>query len=194
MLFKQIFKNDPLLIPFMEDCQQRNIANNNSIKNLKFDYFEHTAFFGGVQDNKIKVFSGTHPMELEGKKYWRVGFRGVSLYDDTFKHKFYRNFRQSSLCAGVTFVLAMKWVEHYFGPTEFIMTTNIEPTIDNGKSYFMDRMAHRNDTRYTGWTLLYEDITYLYSRQNVWAVDKETFYSDFDKYHRHRFEFQTEVI
>jgi hypothetical protein len=193
MLFKQIHVDDPLLIPFTEECGRRDISNNNSIKNLKFDYFKHSAFFGGIQDNCIKVFSGTHPMEINGKEYWRVGFRGVALYDELYKPSTHKNFRRSSFCAGITFVLAMKWVEHHFGSSEFVMTTNIDPVSDKSRSNAMDKLS-KHGVRNTGWSLLYEDITYLSTRQNVWSIDKQLFYSDFDKYHKDNHEFQIEVL
>ena len=74
MHWKQINKDDPLLPSFMEECAKKGFDNNTSIKKLKFDYFEHIQFFGGIEDNRIKVFSGVHEFYMDKKKPPELSF------------------------------------------------------------------------------------------------------------------------
>lgn len=183
MYFKQIYKDDILLPDFIERCTREGYNNNSTLDKLKFDYFEHSAFFAGIEDNQIKVFSGVHNFDYDGKHYWRVGFRAATLYDDTFKPKPSNNFRKISLSAGVLFTLEMKWVEHNFGNSQYIMTSNdSENVVDTaGRSHMVDAIAKRN--RISGCTLLYEKINYLNTIQNVWLLDKDVWYKDYQKYY-----------
>lgn len=183
MYFKQIYKDDPLLPEFIERCSREGYNNNSTLDKLKFDYFEHSAFFAGIEDNKIKVFSGVHNFDYDSKHYWRVGFRAATLYDDTFTPKPSNNFRKISISAGVLFTLEMKWVEHNFGNSQYIMTSNdSQNDVDTaGRSHIVDTIAKRN--RISGCTLLYEKITYLNTIQNVWLLDKDVWYNDYQKYY-----------
>lgn len=184
MYFKQIFKDDPLLPEYINECKNRGFYNNSTLESLKFSHFEHSAFFGGIEEEKIKVFSGVHNFDYNNKRYWRVGFRGATLYDKTFTPVFSTNFRKASIQAGVIFTISMKWVESKFGDSEFIMTSNaINHSIDvAGRSHIVDKIAKRN--RIKGCTLLYENIEYLYTIQNVWLLDKKVWYEDFNKYYK----------
>lgn len=183
MYFKQIYKDDPLLPDFIERCITHGYNNNSTLDKIKFDYFEHSAFFASIEDNKIKVFSGVHNFDYNGERYWRLGFRAATLYDDTFKLKPSNNFRKISLCAGVHFTLQMKWVEHYHGKSKFIMTSNDSKnsTDTAGRSHMVDVIAKRN--RISGCTLLHEKINYLNTIQNVWLLDRDLWFSDYQKYY-----------
>jgi len=183
MYFKQIYKDDPLLPDFIERCTREGYNNNSTLDKIKFDYFEHSAFFAGIADNRIKVFSGVHNFDYDGKHYWRVGFRAATLYDDIFKPTPSNNFRKISLSAGVLFTLEMKWVEHNFGNSQYIMTSNdSQNDVDTaGRSHMVDAIAKRN--RISGCTLLHEKITYLNTIQNVWLLDKDVWYNDYQKYY-----------
>lgn len=183
MYFKQIYKDDPLLPDFVERCLTHGYYNNSTIDKIKFDYFEHSAFFAGIEDNRIKVFSGVHNFEYDDKQYWRVGFRGVTLYDDTFKPKISKNFRKASILCGVIFTMSMKWVEQNFGPNKYVVTSNdVQQSVDTaGRSHIFDYFVKRN--RLSGCELLYEKITYLNTVQNVWQLDKDIWYDDYQKHY-----------
>ena len=183
MYFKQIYKDDPLLPDFIERCIMHGYNNNSTLDKIKFDYFEHSAFFAGIEDDKIKVFSGVHNFEYDNKHYWRVGFRAVTLYDDKFNPKPSNNFRKISFSAGVLFTLEMKWVEHNYNTGTFIITSNDNQNeVDTaGRSHMFDTIAKRN--RVSGCTLLYDKITYLNTVQNVWLLDRDLWFSDYQKYY-----------
>jgi len=184
MHYEEIFSDDPRLDPFLEECRKRGFENNASKKNLKFDYFEHSTFFAGIQDDKIKSFSGVHNFDFDGKRYWRLGFRGVSLYDDVYRPVVSKNWRLASNTMGVIFPLCIRWVEERFGPSEFVLTSN-SPGLSKdtaGRSHVVDRLAHKN--RLTNAKLIYRDITYLHTVQNVWLLDKNVFLDDYLRYYK----------
>ena len=179
MLFKQIHKDDPLLPAFMKECNENGFHNNTSIEKLKFDYFDNVYFFAGIEDNKIKVFSGVHEFDMDGERYWRCGFRGATV--DTTK-VISRNLRKSSLNTGITFYLQMLYIENIFGPSKFITTTNSPEDVDGaGRSHIVDRLLKRG---LEGFTLIAENYEYLYKKQNLWLLDKSIWQHDFDKYHK----------
>jgi hypothetical protein len=184
MHFERIYKDDPRLDIFVEECKQRNLNNNKSIKDLKFDYFDNQAFFAGIQDNKIKVFSGVHNFDYDNKRYWRLGFRGVTLYDEKFKPITSKNWRRASVNMGVLFYFSIEWVERNFGPSDFIMTSNdYQKSLDGaGSSHQVDKIAKLGF--FKGCSLLYENIEYLYTIQNVWALEKKYWYEDFDRFYK----------
>lgn len=184
MHFEQIHKDDIRLIPFMEKCKLKHFNNNTSIKDMKFDHFEHSAFFAGIQNNEIKTFSGVHNFDYNNERYWRVAFRAVSLYDDIFKPVLSKNWRVSSIHMGVGITLEMKWVEERFGPSKFVITSN-EPTksVDSaGMSHLVDRLFKSN--KISGARLMFEHISYLHTIQNVWLLDQNEWYSDYEKYYK----------
>lgn len=179
MHFRRIYKDDPLLPSFMEECATKGFDNNTSIKNLKFDYFEHLQFFAGIEDNRIKVFSGVHEFYMDNKTYWRCGFRGATIDAD---QKVSRNLRLGSLNAGINYYLQMKHIDKLHGPSNFIHTSNRPESIDGaGRSHAVDKLMRRG---IEGISLLKEDFEYLYTQQNVWLLDKEIWARDFEKYHK----------
>lgn len=183
MHFKRIYKDDPLLDEFVTECQRRGFKNNSSIPLIKFDYFEHSAFFAGIHEGKIKVFSGVHNFDYNGERYWRVLFRGVTLYDDIFKPVTSRNLRIASINVGVCTVLQMKWVEQNFSNPTFVMTSNdlLSSNDGAGRSHAVDRLAKAN--RISGCKLLFKEIVYLNTVQNVWLFDKNIWYQDFNDHY-----------
>lgn len=180
MYFQQIDKNDKRLIEFINECKVRNYNNNVSIKDMKFDYFEHSAFFAGIHDGKIKTFSGVHNFDFDGKRFWRVAFRAVSLYDSYFKPKLSNNWRISSIHMGVGITLEMKWVEKQFGPSKFVITSNdYNNSVEkSGNGHGVDKLFKSN--KISGVSLLYSNITYLNTVQNVWVLDQSKWYNDYD--------------
>lgn len=189
MLFRQIYKDDPLLPAFMEECSKRGFNNNTSIENLKFDYFEHIFFFAGIEDGKIKLFSGVHEFDMDGERYWRCGFRGATIDAD---QKMSRNLRKNSLNVGINYYIQMQYIESLHGPSKFVHTSNTPESIDGaGRSHAVDRLMKRG---VEGITLLAEDFEYLYTKQNVWLLDKDVWYNDFDKYHRNYHSFTAGLI
>lgn len=192
MYFKRIYKNDPLLDDFFTECSDRGFKNNTSISSTKFDYFEHSAFFAGIHNNKIKVFSGVHNFDYDGKRFWRILFRGVTLYDNTFKPLTSRNLRVSSINVGVCAVLQMRWVERHFVDPVFVMTSNDLLLSDDiaGRSHVVDRILKAKLVK--GWTPLYQKINYLNTIQNVWLTDKDVWYRDFDLYYNGKIEIRDE--
>lgn len=192
--FKRIYKNDPLLNDFIEECSIRQYKNNSSIELLKFDYFDYQAFFAGIVNDRIKIFSGVHNFDYNSSRYWRIGFRGVSLYDETFKPITSSNWRKTSLNMGVNFYLQMKWVENNFGSSNFVMTSNdFHQSIDGaGKSHKVDKLAKFG--RLSGCSLIYENIEYLYTIQNVWLLDKQQWYDDFDKFYKGKIVYDSDIF
>lgn len=186
MIFKKINKDDILLNDFILECQKRGYYNNSSIEKIKFDYFEYSSFFGGVHEGKLKVFSGVHNFDFDNKRYWRVLFRGVTLYDDAFKPVTSRNLRLASINFGICTTLQMKWIERNFSDPIFVMTSNDkENSIDTaGRSHAVDRLARAG--LITGCKPLFKNIEYLYTVQNVWEFNKNVWYDDFDKFYRNR--------
>lgn len=184
MYFQQIDKTDERLIPFIEECKSRNYNNNMSIKDMKFDYFEHSAFFAGIHDNKIKTLSGVHNFEFDGGTYWRVAFRAVSLYDSIFKPKLSKNWRIASIHMGVGITLEMKWVNENFGPAKFIITSNdYNHSIEqSGSGHGVDKLFKTNNI--PGVSLLYNNITYMNTIQNVWLLDQNKWYDDYDLHYK----------
>lgn len=179
MLFRQIYKDDPLLPAFMEVCSKRGFNNNTSIEKLKFDYFDNVYFFAGIENDAIKIFSGVHEFDIDGKRYWRCGFRGATVDAD---QKMSRNLRINSLNVGINYYIQMQYVENIHGPSKFVHTSNTPESIDGAsRSHAVDRLMHRG---ISGITLLKSNYEYLYTKQNVWLLDKELWYNDFDKYHR----------
>lgn len=194
MYFEQIYKDDTRLELFVQECEKRNLNNNKSIKDLKFNYFEHQAFFAGIHEDKIKLFGGVHNFDYNNTRYWRIGFRAVALYDQNFKPFTSKNWRRVSLIMGVVFYLGMKWVESNFGPSRFIITTNDnQKSLDGaGSSHQVDRLAKLGVL--SGCSLLYEEIEYLYTIQNVWELDKIHWYNDFDKFYKNKVIFKDGIF
>lgn len=184
MYFTQIEQTDSRLSKFMEDCLKRKYNNNTSIKDIKFNYFQHSTFFAGIQNDCIKTFSGVHNFEFNNELYWRVAFRAVSLYDNTFKPKLSANWRVSSIHMGVGITLEMKWVEEQFGPSKFIITSNdcYNSKDTAGSGHNVDKLFKTN--KVDGVQLLYEQITYLNTIQNVWLLDQNVWYDDFEKHYK----------
>lgn len=179
MLFRQIYKDDPLLPVFMEECRKRGFNNNTSIEKLKFNYFEHIFFFAGIEDGKIKLFSGVHEFDMDGERYWRCGFRGATIDAD---QKMSRNLRINSLNFGINYYIQMQYIENLRGPSNFVHTSNTPESIDGaGRSHAVDKLMKRG---VEGVTLLKENFEYLYTKQNVWLLDKAVWKKDFDKYHK----------
>jgi hypothetical protein len=189
MLFKQIYKDDPLLPAFMEECGKRGFYNNTSIEKLKFDYFDHVYFFAGIEDDAIKVFSGVHEFYVEGQTYWRCGFRGATIDAD---QKMSRNLRINSFNFGINYYLQMQYIESLHGLSNFVHTSNAPESVDGaGRSHAVDRLMKRG---VEGVTLLEENFEYLYTKQNVWLLDKDVWKRDFDKYHRNHHSFAAGLI
>ena len=179
MLFRQIYKDDPLLPAFMEKCSKRGFDNNTSIEKLKFDYFDNVYFFAGIEDDAIKLFSGVHEFDMGGERYWRCGFRGATIDAD---QKMSRNLRKTSLNVGINYYIQMQYIESLHGPSNFVHTSNTLESIDGaGRSHAVDRLMKRG---VEGITLLAEDFEYLYTKQNVWLLDKNVWKRDFNKYHK----------
>ena len=170
MYFDFIYPDDPRLPEFMYECDRLGYKNNTTIKDIKFDYFEHSAFFAGIDNDKIIYFSGVHNFDYDNTRYWRIGSRAVSRYDigtaKLMKPKLGRNMRLISPHCGIIFTLQMRWVEKQFGHSKFILTSNDPGTTDevSGKSHIVDRFMRSNNTL---GTLLYEKIQYLNTVQNV---------------------------
>jgi hypothetical protein len=185
MYFQRIYSFDNRLLAFTEECNRRGIVNNSSIDAIQFHKYDNSAFFAGIQDEKIKVFSGVHEFFIFEKKYWRIGFRGVSLYDNNFKPCFSKNYRLASLNMGVLIYFQMQWVEKNFGLSNFVITSNsLEKSKPSGKSHEVDRMSKSG--LFSGMKLLYEDVTYAYTVQNIWLLDKQQWYNDFKKYYENK--------
>lgn len=184
MYITQLYKNDLRLEKFMNECRSRNFHNNSTIKDIKFDYFDYSAFFGLIYNDNIKLFSGVHNFDYNNERFWRVGFRSVSLYDNEFKPRLSRHWRKSSINIGALYTLQMKWVEAQFGPSKFIVTSNVPGKSQDtaGASHLVDK-ALKNG-RITGTRLLFEEIEYLYTIQNVWLLDQNFWYRDYEQYHK----------
>jgi hypothetical protein len=193
MLYKQIFKDDPLLPAFVDACKINGFQNNSTIAAMKFNHFEHSAFFAGIDDGKIKAFGGVHNFDIDGIRLWRVGFRGVSLYDDKFVPVISKNWRKAGVNVGILFTLQMKWVELMFRDPAFVITTNdAESSIDmSGRSHDVDLLLKR---KVEGFSLMYEKINYLNTIQNVWSLDKELWHSDFNKYYEGMIKYSLDTI
>jgi hypothetical protein len=179
IVFKQVFKNDPLLEEYMAECAKRNYTNNSTIENLKFDYFEHSAFFGVVVNNKIREFAGVHNFDIDGKRYYRIGFRAASIKDSEYSPKQGKNLLKSSIIVGILLPMQIKYIEDLYGPQEFIMTTNLDHS-SAGKSHIANRLFMRGKEPAVK-KLLYEDVEYLYTRQNVWLMDREVLLNNIDE-------------
>jgi hypothetical protein len=181
--FQKIDSSDTRLTEFVRECSNRDIKNNSSVEVIQFHKYSESAFFAGIHDEKIKVFSGVHKFNIFDKTFWRVGFRGVTLYDEKFKPMFSKNWRRSSLNMGVNFFLQMKWVEQNFGTSEFVITSNDQTkSSPAGRSHDVDRMAKSN--KLSGMEILYEDVLYANTVQNIWILDKKLWYEDFEKYYK----------
>lgn len=186
MNFKVIQKNDPLLKNFTDQCSKLGYENNSSIDKLKFDYFDFCRYIGGVEKNKIYLLSGVHNFDFDNQRFYRIGFRGVSLNPPNIPLTLSSNYRISSLNVGVIFYLLMRLTESFFGSCKFIITTNdIELSHETaGKSHLSDKLFKSG--RVSGLSLLYEKIEYLHTVQNVWLVNQEEWKKDFEYYHKNK--------
>jgi hypothetical protein len=76
----------------------------------------------------------------------------------------------------------MQYIENLRGPSNFVHTSNTPESIDGaGRSHAVDKLMKRG---VEGVTLLKENFEYLYTKQNVWLLDKAVWKKDFDKYHK----------
>jgi hypothetical protein len=193
MLFKQVYQDDPLLIDFTKECSSLGYKNNSRIENLKFDYFEYCRYIAGIQNHKIYLLSGVHNFDFDNKRFYRIGFRGVSLNCSQIPSIFSSNYRASSLNVGVIFYLLIAMTEFYFGSSEFIVTTNDCDLSKEtaGKSHLSDRLFKSG--KVLGVKLLYQKIQYLYTVQNVWLIDKAKWREDFEKYHKQKIRLDDEL-
>lgn len=191
MRLKQIYSDDPLLPKFMEECGERGYKNNTTVKDLKFDYFEECAFFGLIEtvmgNDRIVTMSGIHNFDFDGQRHYRIGFRAASTYiEGGYKPKFNKDFAKHSLQCGVLMTNQILFGEKHFinKNAKFIMTTNspINQTEVAGRSFDFDYFARKK--LMPGVTLLYENITYLNTVQNVWLIDKNVYINNFEKYHK----------
>lgn len=184
MIIKRIYEDDLLLRNYMIECSKRGFNNNTSTESLKFNYFETSAFFAAVENNKIRTLSGVHNFDYDNKRYYRVGFRAATIYDETYKPKMTKNFYKSSLQFGVLFPIQMMWIlKNVDSDAQFVMTsTNPVSTIDTaGRSLVVDKVFRKG--KILGASLLYENITYLYTLQDVWLLDKDMFLKNFEEIH-----------
>lgn len=184
MIIKRIYEDDLLLRNYMIECSKRGFNNNTSTESLKFNYFETSAFFAAVENNKIRTLSGVHNFDYDNKRYYRVGFRAATIYDETYKPKMTKNFYKSSLQFGVLFPIQMMWIlQNVDSDAQFVMTsTNPVSTIDTaGRSLVVDKVFRKG--KILGASLLYENITYLYTLQDVWLLDKDMFLKNFEEIH-----------
>lgn len=190
--FQRINEADHRLPYFVNECSTRGIKNNSSIDAIQFQKYKNSAFFAGIQDEKIKIFSGVHEMCLNNELYWRLGFRGVSLYDEKLKPIISKNWRVSGFNMGINFTLEMLWVEQHFGPSRFVMTSNDNKRSPaSGKSHKVDATAKNNHL--SGCSLLFDNIMIANVVQNVWELDKTIWFKDFNTYHRKNYLFDKEL-
>lgn len=178
MEIRQIFKDDPLLIEYMQECKERNFLNNTTLKDLKFDYFEQSAFFCLLVDGKIREFSGVHNFDIDGKRYYRIAFRSGSLRDKNYSPKTGKSMLTCSVVVGILSVVQIQYIENLYGPQDFVITTNIDKT-GAGRSHIVNRWYLEGKEPAIK-KLLYEDVEYLYTRQNVWLVNKENVLKDYE--------------
>jgi len=179
---RQISSDDPLLDEYFNDCKIRGYYNNESIHNIKFHYFEHSAFFALIIDNKIREFSGVHNFDYNGKRYYRAGFRATSICDKDYQPKLSSSLIKSSFNFTNLIPLQILHIEEHYGPQEFILTTNSEVS-QTSKSHIMDKHFKRG--REPWLKLLYSDIDYLNTKQNVWILDKDKFINNFENNRRY---------
>lgn len=192
---KRIYSDDILLPKFMEECNKKGYKNNISISSIKFDYFEESAFFGLIETvankDRILTLSGIHNFDFDGQRHYRIGFRAAAIYvEGGYKPKFNKDFAKHSLQCGVLMANQIMFGMKKFinKNAKFIMTTN-SPINQNeiaGKSFDFDYFARKN--LMPGVTMLYENITYLNTVQNVWLIDKDVYINNFEKYHKENIE------
>ena len=62
---RQILTNSPELETFMQECDNRNYTNNNSLKALKFEWCMETggSWWGSYNNNRLVALSGIHPFK-----------------------------------------------------------------------------------------------------------------------------------
>ena len=178
---EKITVDHPLLPQFCKDCHDRGFENNNTISKLKMDHYEVSAFFGLIHNNRIKCFGGVHNFDYDDNRYYRIGFRGVSLYDDSFRPTPSKDWMRVSLNSGVLLPLQMIWTHKHFGKdAKCIITSNSENKSKEsaGKSHQVDRLAKMGKLFY-GAELLHKDIEYAYTIQNVWLLDLRKMMNNF---------------
>ncbi len=175
---RQIFSDDPLLDEYFEECKLRGYFNNDSVKNIKFDYFEQSAFFALIIDGKIREFSGVHNFDYNGKRYYRAGFRATSICDKDYRPKLSSSLIKTSFNFTNLIPMQILYIEEQFGPQEFILTTNTEFS-KTSKSHIMDKHFKRGREPWV--KLLYSDIEYLNTKQNVWVLEKDEFINNFKR-------------
>lgn len=184
MVIKRIYKDDLLLKNYMIECSKRGFNNNTSIELLKFNYFETSAFFAAIENNKIITFSGVHNFDHDNKRYYRVGFRAATIYDENYKPQMTKNFYKSSLQFGVMFPIQMMWILKNIDNTAQFVTTTTNPTSNKdtaGRSLVVDKVFRKD--KILGISLLYENITYLHTSQDVWLLNKDMFLKNFEEIH-----------
>lgn len=193
MILRQIFSDDPLLPNFCDECVSRGYYNNRSIKAMKFDHFEHSAFFAVIHDNKIKSISGVHNFEYEDKKYYRIGFRSVALYDNEFKFKPSKDLLKTSIQYGLMFPIQIMYAQKHFPKAPYVLTTNNSSNDKDtaGKSKVIDRKFKQSMHRLRGISVLYENIYYLNTYQTLWSIDENFFLS---VYEENKKNFDIEII
>ena len=74
---KQILTNSHELETFMQECDNRNYTNNNSLHALKFEWCMETggSWWGTYNNNRLVAISGIHPF----KDGYRALFRGAQI-------------------------------------------------------------------------------------------------------------------
>jgi hypothetical protein len=193
MILKQIYSDDPLLPEFMDACAAKGYNNNSSLKAMKFDHFEYSAFFAVIQNNKIKSVSGIHNFEYENQKYYRIGFRSVALYDQEFKFKPSKDLLKTSIQYGLMFPIQIIYAQKTFPKAPFVLTTNnsLNEYDNAGKSKIIDKKFRQSLHRLRGISILNENIYYLNTYQTLWSID-ETFFLSI--YAENKKNFNMEII
>lgn len=167
-----------LLKEYCNECEKLGYLNNSSIRRLNLDIFNNSLFLIGLENNKIVLFNGAHDVNINGIDYFRVGYRGATIAKN---QRVYRNVLMYNGSAA-NFIL-MELLEKKYNAKNFIMTTNSKKySKDNpGKGHKADTILHKTP----GHKLLFKNVKVNHIVQNIWELDKDTYFKYFKKHHIH---------
>lgn len=180
-------KHNGLLKKYCEECKKIGYANNSSIERLNLTAHTPSLFLVGLERKKIVLFQGCYSLRLGDTKYWRMGYRAAT----TIKTKaLFNNHNKTPVTCGVA--LLMMQLSSKYDAKRFIFTTNSPlHSIDGaGKSHKMDKVLSRTP----GHSLIYKNLEFKQTIQNIWKIDKNVYDKYFWNYHIHNNTFEEGLI
>jgi len=164
---KQILTNSHELETFMQECDNRNYTNNNSLHALKFEWCMETggSWWGSYNNNRLVAISGIHPF----KDGYRALFRGAQI--ELKQLDGLSKYQKQNYGFNDHLPLQIEWAN---SPNIYITTS---PYDDNDRSGKMSRIHRSAIVLEKQGVLTYvneEEVFYV--PQVIWKLNQERYY------------------